>query len=220
MKNAQIILLIMNCHKYKYKSNIQRETWLQKLPSYITYYHVLGKSPTIDFNTEYKIDENNHILYVNVDDDYNSLPKKVIASFAAIQNEYTFSYIFKTDDDQHIENIFFFEILEKILFNTSATKKIHYGGYMINVNTPYISSYCDIHPELPKDLIIQPTNYCSGRFYILSDLAIMDVLSKRRKIESEFLEDYAIGFYLNSILKTNILHLQTNKYFQDIETNL
>ena len=74
MKNAQIILLIMNCHKYKYKSNIQRETWLQKLPSYITYYHVLGKSPTIDFNTEYKIDENNHILYVNVDDVTNCVP--------------------------------------------------------------------------------------------------------------------------------------------------
>ena len=62
-----------------------------------------------------------------------------------------------------------------------------------------------------------PTKYCSGRFYVLSDLATQQLLSvsTRKKIESEMLEDYAIGLHLNPILKAHMLPIQTNKYFID-----
>ena len=38
---------------------------------------------------------------------------------------------------------------------------------------------------------------------------------KKQQIETEFLEDYAIGYYLKDSYKTNMLPLDTNKYFVD-----
>jgi hypothetical protein len=61
------------------------------------------------------------------------------------------------------------------------------------------------------------TKYCSGRFYFLSSEAIQDILSKRERVEREFLEDYAIGFNLNQTFKQDIMLISTNKYFTDIE---
>jgi hypothetical protein len=61
------------------------------------------------------------------------------------------------------------------------------------------------------------TTYCSGRFYFLSKSAVTNLLSKRERIEREYLEDYAIGFNLDEIYKKDILSLATNKFFIDIE---
>lgn len=214
------ILLIFNCFKYRHKAERQNDTWLKTIPNNILYYHVLGNS---DLEKEYIIDDKNHILYVKTPDDYNSLPKKVINAFKTIHKLYNFKYIFKTDDDQMIEpeNIRFFTILMNILDKQSTylnlTKKPHYGGNIINIVQPYQSEYYRIHPELPKNLIISPTKYCSGRFYFLSDDAVHSLIKHDvlNKISSEYLEDYAIGFNLLDNFKTNIMHLDTNKIFKD-----
>jgi hypothetical protein len=66
-------------------------------------------------------------------------------------------------------------------------------------------------------LPILQTKYCTGRFYFLSKPAISNLLTKRERINKEFLEDYAIGYNLDSYYKTNILNLATNKFFTDIE---
>jgi hypothetical protein len=80
---------------------------------------------------------------------------------------------------------------------------------------PYKSQYYRIHPELPKDLSIYTTKYCSGRFYFLSWEAVFNLSNKKVLIENEYLEDYAIGYYLSSYLKTNILDITVDKYFKD-----
>lgn len=205
------ILLIFNCKKYEYKALKQKEMWLKEL-TFMPYFHVQGE-PNLE--TEYQIDYNTNKLYVKVDDDYNSLPKKVIAAYNAINQLFVFKYIFKTDDDQNLSDIKFFTAIQKILL--SKTPKIHYAGYVIDVQMPYLSQYNKIHPELPSELPVYPTKYCSGRFYLLSDLAIQQLISKKTLIEGEYLEDYAIGYYLDPLLKTTMLNVQTNKYFTDIE---
>jgi hypothetical protein len=209
VKTSDFILLIFNCERYKYKAIKQTQTWLKDF-TIMPYFHVIGNP---ELTTEYIIDEFEHILYVKVPDDYNSLPKKVIAAYEAINKEYIFRYIFKTDDDQNLIQIQFLEILKKLLIN--RLPKIHYGGEVINVDKPYLSQYSNIHPELPKHLPVLQTQYCSGRFYILSDLAIQQLIQKKDKICNEYLEDYAIGVYLDPILKKNIFNIQTNKYFID-----
>jgi hypothetical protein len=80
-----------------------------------------------------------------------------------------------------------------------------------------MSEYHRLHPELPKQLPLYITKYCSGRFYFLSSEAVQYLILKRANIEREFLEDYAIGFNLSKTLKENILLISTNKYFTDIE---
>ena len=207
---SNFILLIMNCKKYKYKALKQKESWLKNF-TLMPYFHVIGEP---ELETNFKFDNENNILYVKTEDDYNSLPKKVIAAYNAINEVYIYDYIFKTDDDQMLNNIQFLNIIQALLKNKYP--KIHYAGNIINVDKPYLSQYNLIHPELPKNLPILQTSYCSGRFYLLSALAIQQLISKTKSINQEYLEDYAIGFNLDPILKKNMLHIDTNKYFTDI----
>jgi hypothetical protein len=207
------IFLIMNCKRYSQKAKIQKDTWLKNIPSYLQYYHVIGEP---DLDTEYNFDNENKILWIKVDDDYNSLPKKVIRAYEAVYETFDFKYIFKTDDDQILVNENFFDILTGI---TNTKKKIHYGGYIVDVKQNYLSQYNKIHPELPEYLPVLQTKYCSGRFYFLSKQAISNLVSKKQLIEKEFLEDYAIGFNLDQYYKLNMINLDTNKFFIDIETS-
>jgi hypothetical protein len=213
MLNQNYILLIMNCKKYLNKAAYQKYLWLQNVPSYLQFYHVIGDE---ELFTNFKFDDENRILWVKTPDDYNSLPKKVIAAYNAVNETFNFKYIFKTDDDQMLINDRFFDILKNLL-NRDDKKKIHYGGYIVDVKQNYLSQYHKIHPELPQYLPVLKTSYCSGRFYFLSKEAIESLLKKRNCIENEYLEDYAIGYNLDNQFKSNILNLQTNNYFKDME---
>ena len=208
---SEFILLIFNCKKYRYKALKQKETWLNNFQN-MPFFHVIGD---IQLTTDYLIDKTEHILYVKQQDDYISLPKKVIAAYEAIQKEYTFKYIFKTDDDQNLLQIQFLNITQNLLL--TKLPKIHYAGQIINVDKPYLSEYSNIHPELPKYLPVLQTQYCTGRFYILSDLAVQQLITKKNLIYKEYLEDYAIGYHLDPILKKSIFNIQTNKFFIDFE---
>jgi len=211
MIKQDYILLIMNCKKYYKKAKFQKMTWLQFLPSFLTYYHVIGDE---NLDSEFRFDEDNHVLWVKVADDYNSLPKKVIRAYEALMQMFDFEYIFKTDDDQILVNNKFFDVVKGL---TSKTPKTHYGGYIVDVKQNYLSQYHKIHPELPKYLPILQTKYCSGRFYFLSKMAVEQLASKKSFIENEYLEDYAIGYYMDVFLKKEMINLSTNKFFTDIE---
>ena len=211
---SEYVLLIMNCKKYKEKATKQKETWLQFLPKKIQYFHVLGDS---ELSTEYEFKMEEKELWVKNKDDYNSLPDKVIRAYKAIHENFeNLQYIFKTDDDQQLENPEkFFDVIVKVLKFKSP--KIHYGGNIVDVKNSYLSQYNKIHPELPIYLPVLKTKYCSGRFYLLSKKACLFLTSKDKmdKISSEYLEDYAIGYHLSNEYKTNIFHIETDKYFKD-----
>jgi hypothetical protein len=194
------------------KALFQKRTWLPLIPSYLKFYHVIGDETLA---TEFKFDDENKILWVKTADDYNSLPKKVIASYKAVSETFRFEYLFKTDDDQILVKPQFFDIITNVI--RTKKPKTHYGGYIVDVPKPYLSQYHRLHPELPKHLPILQTNYCSGRFYFLSNEAILNLISKREAIEKEYLEDYAIGLNLDLYYKKEILSIATNQQFTDIE---
>ncbi len=212
MIDQEFIMLIMNCKKYVKKALFQKMTWLKQIPSYLKYYHVIGEE---SLDTDFRFDNETNMLYVKVADDYNSLPKKVVAAYDAINKTFNYSYIFKTDDDQILVNNKYFDMLTGLV--KAKQPKTHYGGFIVDVKQPYLSEYHRIHPELPQRLPLYITKYCSGRFYFLSSEAVQDILSKRERVEREFLEDYAIGFNLNQRYKQDIMLIATNKYFTDIE---
>jgi hypothetical protein len=209
LENQDFVLLLMNCKKYQNKAAHQKSTWLQRLPTFLSkYYHVLGDP---DLRSEFVFNDTDHILSVKCNDDYNSLPKKVILAYAAVQSRFNFLYIFKTDDDQMVENLKAFELIRTTLLH----KLPHYGGNIIDVKQPYKSQYSRIHPELPEDLYVLPTKYCSGRFYFLSKEAVADLVDRKVLIYKEYLEDYAIGYHLKKSLKANMLFIDTSKIFKD-----
>jgi hypothetical protein len=210
------ILLIMNCMRYREKAIQQKTGWLQSLPESVHYYHVIGNPNMAE---PYSFDNEERILWVKTTDDYVSLPKKVIASLSAVRNTFKFKYVFKTDDDQILQDGRFFQDTIDQLQRKSTKMKAHYGGQVVDVQIPYLSQYFQIHPELPQDMIIQKTEYCSGRFYFLSPEAITNLVSKRESVEKEYLEDYAIGLNLNPIFKKVMIPIQSDKYFIDSHLN-
>ena len=210
------IILIMNCMRYREKALVQKAGWLQNIPDCVSYYHVIGDA---ELSVPYLFDNEGRILWVKTLDDYNSLPKKVIAALHAVRSTFKFKYIFKTDDDQILQDPGFFDMLIDNLVKKPTKMKAHYGGQVVDVQIPYLSKYFQIHPELPQDMIIQKTEYCSGRFYFLSPEAVTNLVSKRESIEKEYLEDYAIGLNLNPIFKKVMIHLQSDEYFKDMELN-
>jgi hypothetical protein len=212
MIDQEFILLIMNCKKYAKKALFQKMTWLKQIPDYLKYYHVIGDD---SLESDFLFDDTNQILWVKTPDDYNSLPKKVISSYIAVNKTFNFKYIFKTDDDQILANPNFFNTITKLITNKKPVS--HYGGFIVDVPFSYLSQYHVIHPELPKHLPVYATKYCSGRFYFLSKEAVIDLITNKNNIVNEYLEDYAIGFNLNEKYKTNMLNIATNKIFTDIE---
>jgi hypothetical protein len=211
MFEQDFIMLIMNCKKYIWKADVQRNTWLKTIPNYLKFYHVIGDE---ELDSEYKFDNDNNILWVKVPDDYNSLPNKVISSYKAIYETFKFKYLFKTDDDQNLIKPQFFDIITNLI--KAKIPSPNYGGFLIDVKQPYLSQYSKIHEELPKEIHILQTKYCSGRFYFLSSKSVSYLLVKRETINSEYLEDYAIGYNLHDYFKTGMLNIDTNKFFIDI----
>jgi hypothetical protein len=212
MIEQDYIMLIMNCKKYVKKAEFQKRTWLSLIPSYLKFYHVIGDETITE---PYRFDNEKKILWVKTADDYNSLPKKVIQAYEAINKTFDYKYIFKTDDDQMLTNPNFFNTITKLISNKKPIS--HYGGFIIDVEVPYLSQYHKVHPELPEYIPVKVTKYCNGRFYFLSKDAIEDIITKKNNIKKEFLEDYAIGFNLNEKYKIDILNITTSKIFIDID---
>jgi hypothetical protein len=90
MIKQDFILLIMNCKKYAKKALFQKKTWLRLIPPYLKYYHVIGNET---LESEFEFDDTNQILWVKTPDDYNSLPKKVIEAYNAVNQTFDFKYI-------------------------------------------------------------------------------------------------------------------------------
>lgn len=222
LKVNDYILLIFNCVKYKDKALKQKQTWLteiQKLKNSnnLIYFHVIGNP---DLKQDFLFDNEEQILLIKVEDDYNSLPKKVIQAYEAVTKMYKYKYIFKTDDDQMVSPVSFFDTLITVLNskyeNPVSTNRIHYGGYVVDVKQDHISQYYKLHSELPKDLLVKRTQYCSGRFYLLSYDVTLALLLKKQEISSEFLEDYAIGIHMPvNGFKNKIMNINTSMFFKD-----
>jgi hypothetical protein len=205
MQKEDFVLLIMNCERYRHKAEAQRAGWLQQVS--FPYFHVIGKE---DLETPFLFEGNK--LYVKTPDDYCGLPKKVIAAFEAVHQTFEYKYIFKTDDDQRLTDPEFFgRLIPSLLENT---EKIHYGGRICEITGECISGYWEYHDELPRDILLRVNRYCNGRFYVLSNLAITDLVTKRGEIDKDYFEDYAIGYYLAPEFKSDIFVID-NEVFKD-----
>jgi hypothetical protein len=192
----------MNCEKYRYKAEVQKNTWLPMIN--IPYFHVIGKE---DLESPYRFE--GKTLYVRTPDDYCSLPKKVISAYEAIHKTYEYKYIFKTDDDQMLRDPSFFS---RLTHQLSCQKGVDYGGRMCHITEECFSGYWEYHNELPKTIKMYPNKYCNGRFYILSQRAVSSLILYKESISKEYLEDYAIGYFLDPDYKFPIMEIDNNVF--------
>lgn len=208
---SDYVLLILNCKKYQYKADLQKELWLNNIQGSIYYFHIIGDKDACGDDLYY-FDFDKNVLYVSTDDDYISLPHKIITALRAVNETFEYKYIYKTDDDQMLLQSNFFTRLSRQLVDK---ENCHYGGYSIDMKT-HICDYNRFHSSLPNNLILRGTVYCSGRFYLLSKKAVDHLLTKEDKIKKHYIEDHAIGLYLSIEFKEEILHFDSNTAFKDM----
>lgn len=202
------ILLITNCKKYKQNPVKQKIMWLKKkdIPPY---YHIIGDKEYCK-DKKYIFDEKNRILYTNTGDGYNELPSKIITAFRAVYETMpNIKYVFKTDDNQYLVNVELFTKLKYVL----SHKDICYGGHTIRV-TKHISTLYITHPEFPKDVELEETIYCTGPFYFLRRDALKNLLEKEDEIYKRYVEDHAMGYYLDDVYKNKLLTLPDNFFIE------
>jgi hypothetical protein len=211
MIDQTFILIILNCKKYKSKAEIQKKHWLNNLNANISYFHIIGDKEKCGTN-DYLFDNLNNILYVNTEDDYLSLPHKVISAIDAINKTYNYKYILKTDDDQMLINENYFNTTLSVL----CKKEFDYGGFLVNV-PDHISKYWMVHDCLPRNLFLKGTQYCNGRFYILSNKIVNILITKKESIKKYIIEDHCIGLHIPEEYKKNILKFNNNLIFIDME---
>jgi len=242
------ILLILSCIKYIYKANKQWKLWVKDFMVYckennidMECFYILGTNTPEWFtqnNKEYVFYhelQSLQSLHVNTPDDYISLPKKVIKAYQAIHETYEYEYIFKVDDDQVLTNFKMFSIitntLDKVYHKKEMDEKqeshiknynyvFDYGGQIVEVKQPYLSMSHLLHPEMPKHLPVYATTYCSGPFYFLSSQAVNYLLKyKKKEIENEYFEDYAIGYHLHEFYKKTIMNINRSKHFRELKND-
>ena len=201
------LLLIFSCHQYAEKRALQKRTWLPRVS--VPYLHVVGE---LSQTEPWRLDKDAALLSVRVADDYVSLPQKVVAAFEAVLGLFPeVQYVFKTDDDQCLDEVTFLHLLASRLPRQDA---IHYGGQMLSVE-PHFSQYHLVHPELSPTLFLERTTYATGRFYFLSRAALAALVEQKALFAAEQLEDYAVGYLLPGQFKRRAMSLPSQKYFVD-----
>ena len=211
MIKQKYILLLLNCKKYSHKREFQIKNWLQSINENIKWFHVIADKSKCD-EKSHIFDYENNIIYTNTNDDYISLPHKVITAMNAITLTYDFEYIFKSVDDQIlINNNFFNDLIENLEKN-----KYDYGGHKLTVPN-HLSQYHLYNKEMPPNVYLQANTYCSGRFYFLSSRSIKNILINIVQICTHIVEDHTIALYLDDKYKNNIFHIETSDSFIDIE---
>ena len=216
------ILMIASCKKYKKERREgQIEQFLKndKIMQGIPYFHLEGDQSKFVNNPELKyiMDKQNHIIYTNTKDDYLSLPHKIICGLTAIYDNYTFKYIFKTDDDQRllIPNIF------TQLHNQLKEKKPDYFGRIGYMEEQEERGNPRVHAVdgFPWGYIVgDGLPFGHGRLYGLSHRNVKDlVLNKFEKIKIELAEDWAIAKNQKVEYRKNCQYIETNSVFVDYE---
>ena len=199
----QYCLLILNCSKYEYKRQRQINTWLKDFPIDL-WFQVRGNPLQSE---EYIFDTSNHILTVNIPDDYVSLCKKTYTALKAIYETYPHvSHVLKTDDDMDC-NITNYMKLSKLFSN------FDYGGFLVEHKNDHWSTY-HYHDSIEKKpALCRKTNYANGRFYFISRRGVKHILTYRELFWDSMFEDNTVGFALQSLSNITILPIHDKLIF-------
>lgn len=153
--NKNTIIVVFSCQKNKYRHE-HYKNYLNEL----NYLIVEGGHNKDELKDK--------MLLLDVEDNYKSLPKKVLKAYTFIYNNYKNVNILKIDDDSYLD----VKKLQKIKFN------FDYGGLVYN----------DCYKNIKY-------KFAFGGGYYLSNKAL-GILIKNFNINTELQEDKAVGYSL------------------------
>ncbi len=158
-------------------------------------------NPNLD--TEYVVEDDNNIIILKVEDDYDNLNKKTIKMIKTLNKLYpNIEGLFKCDDDVIIN----FDNINNLIEQLNINSKDYFGK--ININVHEFESKWHIG-KVSNQLLNIPIKvpickYCSGPLYYLGKKSL-NILDSVELIDN-FYEDVMIGYNLelNGIKAENI----------------
>ena len=205
-KENKLGIIILSCRK-------RMDHARQKIEKFKQYYDKNIECKIFVGGNSGEIFEINDVVYLNIPDNYESLPLKVSTACDWFFKNYDIDYIFKTDEDIFID----FPKLYN-LFYEKVSNKILYGGnvaFFIPFKTDYHFNKCESKILNKKILDIDFYGYyCSGGGYFVNKKAfndIYDYLNKLQQNVNMISEDLNMGIAFNEhgILPTYL------DYFKD-----
>lgn len=197
-------------HKGSKHREEQKKHLLEKNNEDIIFYYFIGD---LNLDSEYKIDEENKIVYLKVPDNYESLPLKTQAAVSFVNETYSDSIkgMIKTDDDIDLD-------LEKIHSCLSSYGDIDYFGIVTQITDPEnLSTWhmgkCESEEINKTPVRIPLCTYCGGGGYYLSNKSIAKISQSKEKYSTMVFEDAATGYVLNSFeIYPTFIHMGENGF--------
>jgi len=195
MRRNKFFMAILS-HKGSTHRDQQKKYLLEanKEKNFFIYYFI--GDPSI--SEEYLVDEDNHIVYVKVPDNYESLPQKTQAAVSFVNDNYLeeINGMIKTDDDIDLD-------LEKIYSCLCGNLDKDYFGIVTQITNPdNLSSWhmgkCESEILNRTPVKVPLCTYCGGGGYFLSNKSIDKISQSKEVYVSMIFEDAATGYVLNS----------------------
>lgn len=204
-------ILVCCCYKYYKQYEYISKKWNKIDDNNIKIFYLFGNEKIK--NSYY--DSKTNILLLKVNDNYESLPKKIYLAIRYILEKYPeINGIYKTDDDIVYQKI---DILIKII-KYCYNNDINYSGLIIdNIDRDKISDRRirkRFENKKINNIYHSDAIYCYGAGYYLSKTSMKIIKEHQIYIYKQYLEDVSIGHILN---KYNIYPIRMNLKFKEIK---
>jgi hypothetical protein len=187
--------IAITSHKGSKFRESQREHLLKSNSGEFIIYYFIGDS---SMKEEYRVDEENNVVYLRVPDNYESLPLKTYGAVKFALDNYSDEIhgLLKTDDDIELN-------LEKIRQYLLIHKDIPYCGITTKITDPNNLSYwhmgkCESEVLNRTPHRVPLAEYCAGGGYYLNLDSMQKIVDSRPMYDGMIFEDATTGYVLNS----------------------
>lgn len=201
-----IVFLILASKKKEYENKLNNLLKYLETFSYDYFILLTGKDNIIEKN----------YIYVNIDDCWENIPKKIITAYDLIYKFTNYNFVYKVDDD-------FMNI--KLNLSNNIFNYDYFGNQIITkIKRDYHFNKCkddELNKTEYKDEFIAP--YAGGGYgYLLSRKSINIILQNLEYFNYELYEDKAVGdiLYKNNIILNQQHNCKNIVVNQNINNNL
>lgn len=163
---THVLIGILSCQKNAYLHKHLKKTWIRDIPATTARaLFLVGEKGTRE-----RIE--NETLYLDCQDDYASLPQKVIRFLQFANKHLTYDYIFKCDDDTYVSKKTWEVSLEGVSFVTGRLL-----SYQPDVYKRWLALKSQTWNDAFTDFLTGLSHFpCGGEGYFLSYQAVRVIL--------------------------------------------
>jgi len=190
-----LFILILSHAKGRTNREAVRQTWLSDKPPDVAYKFFLGNVALQYEEIRRENEQHYDMVFLDVEDDYNSLSSKVRDAISWASSSYHFSFLLKTDDDTFVRIPQLVELL-----TPQQPKAFYFGHIWYNAPFTYYSGSQFYDEYMVADGFWRKCatypDYASGAGYILSYDLTAWISNSRDLLRLFHNEDVTVGVWM------------------------